>query len=101
MTLQSDISIYRYLSTPDLESDALDSLFYSFPVYFLPLVLPTWPRGSVVRLRHYATCRNVAGSISDQVIEFVFSLPNTSSCTMALEFIYPLTKMNIRNLSGG
>jgi hypothetical protein len=35
---------------------------------------------SVARwLRRYATSRNVASSISDEVIEFFFNLPNPSS----------------------
>jgi hypothetical protein len=50
-------------------------------------------------LRHYATSRKVAGSITD-VTEF-FSWPNPSSRTMALRSTQPLTEMSTRNLPGG
>jgi hypothetical protein len=51
-------------------------------------------------LRHYATSRQVADSIRDEVIGF-FNLPNPSSRTMALESNQPLTEMSTRNLPGG
>jgi hypothetical protein len=51
-------------------------------------------------LRHYATSRNVAGSISDEVIGF-FNRPNPSSRTMALGSTQPLTEMSTGNLLGG
>jgi hypothetical protein len=51
-------------------------------------------------LRHYATSRNVAGSIRDEVIRF-FNLPNPSSRTMALESTQFLTEMSTRNLPRG
>jgi hypothetical protein len=51
-------------------------------------------------MRHYATSRKVAGSISDQVIGF-FNLPNPSSRTMALGSTQPLTETSTWNLSGG
>jgi hypothetical protein len=44
--------------------------------------------------------RKVEGSNPDEVIRF-FNLPDPSSCNMSLGFTYPLTEMNIRNLSGG
>jgi hypothetical protein len=50
-------------------------------------------------LRHYATSREVAGSIP-VVIAFFNSL-NTSSRIMALGPTQPLTEMSTRNLSGG
>jgi hypothetical protein len=51
-------------------------------------------------LRHYATNRKVAGSISDDVIEF-FNRPNPSSRTMALGSTNRLTEMSSRNLPAG
>jgi hypothetical protein len=48
-------------------------------------------------LRHYATSRNVAGSIPDEVTEF-FNLPDPSSRTMSTQ---PLTEISTRNLPGG
>jgi hypothetical protein len=51
-------------------------------------------------MRHYATSRNVASSIPDEVIGF-FSRPNPSSRTMALGSTQPLTEMSTRNLTGG
>jgi hypothetical protein len=50
-------------------------------------------------IRHYATCRKVAGSIRD-VTRF-FNWPNSSSRTMALASTQPLTEMSTRNLPGG
>jgi hypothetical protein len=46
------------------------------------------------------TSRWVAGSISDEVIEF-FNLPYLSNSNMALGSIQPLTEMGTRNLPGG
>jgi hypothetical protein len=40
------------------------------------------------------------GSVPDEVIAF-FSLPNPSSCTMALGLTQPLTEMSTKNLPGG
>jgi hypothetical protein len=51
-------------------------------------------------LLHYATSRQVAGSIPDEVIGF-FNWPNPSSRTMALGLSQPLTEMSIRNLPDG
>jgi hypothetical protein len=51
-------------------------------------------------LRHYATSRNVAGSIPDEAIGF-FNWPNPSCRTMSLESSQPLREMSTRNLSGG
>jgi hypothetical protein len=48
---------------------------------------------------HYATSREVAGSIPDKVIDF-FSWPNPSSRTMALGSTQSLTEMSTRNLPG-
>jgi hypothetical protein len=50
-------------------------------------------------LRHYATSRKVAGSITDEIIGS-FSRPNISSHTMALESTQPLTEMSTRDLPG-
>jgi hypothetical protein len=50
-------------------------------------------------LRQYATCRKVAGSIPDEVIQF-FNSPNSSSRTMALGSTQHLAEMSIRNLPG-
>jgi hypothetical protein len=51
-------------------------------------------------LRHYATCRKVAGSSPDEIIGF-FNLSNPSSLTMTLGSTEPLTEMSTRNISGG
>jgi hypothetical protein len=48
---------------------------------------------------HCAIGRKVAGLSPDEM-DF-FSLPNPSSCTMALEFTQPLIEMSTRNLPGG
>jgi hypothetical protein len=50
--------------------------------------------------RHYATSREVAGSIPDEVTGF-FNWPNPSSRTMALGSTQPLTEMSTRNLPRG
>jgi hypothetical protein len=42
----------------------------------------------------------VAGSISDDIIQFL-NWPNPSSRTMTLGSTQPLTEMSTRNLSGG
>jgi hypothetical protein len=47
---------------------------------------------------HYATSRNVAGSISDEIR--IFNLPNPSSRAMALGLTQRLTEMKTRNLHG-
>jgi hypothetical protein len=46
---------------------------------------------------YYATSRNIACSIPDEVIR-VFNLPNSSSRTTALGSTQPLTEMSTRNL---
>jgi hypothetical protein len=51
-------------------------------------------------LRHYATSRKVAGSISDEAIGF-FNWTNPSSRTMAMGSTQALTEMSTRNLPGG
>jgi hypothetical protein len=51
-------------------------------------------------MRHYATSREIAGSIPDDVIEF-FNSPNPSSPTTALGSTKLLTEMSTRNLPGG
>jgi hypothetical protein len=48
-------------------------------------------------LTHYATNREVAGSIPNEVIGFFIS-SNPSSRTMALRSTQPLTEMSIMNL---
>jgi hypothetical protein len=55
-------------------------------------------RGSVVAWD--TTSRKVAGSIPDEVTEFL-NLPNPSSRTTALGSTQPLTEMSTRNLPGG
>jgi hypothetical protein len=50
-------------------------------------------------LRHYATSRNVAGSISDEVSGY-FNWPNPFSRTTALRSTQPVTEMSTRNLPG-
>jgi hypothetical protein len=50
------------------------------------------------QLSHYAKSRKVAVSIPE-VVGF-FSLPNSSSRTMAMESTQPLTEMSTRNLPG-
>jgi hypothetical protein len=56
--------------------------------------------GHVIVLRHYATSRKVVGSNPNKAVDF-FSLPNPSSCTIALGFIQPLTEMSIRKYFWG
>jgi hypothetical protein len=51
-------------------------------------------------LEHYATSRNVVGSIPDEVIGF-FSWPNHSSRTTALRSTLLQTEISISNLPGG
>jgi len=51
-------------------------------------------------LRHCATTRKFAGSISDGVVG-IFHWHNPSSRTMALGLTQPLTEMNTRNISWG
>jgi hypothetical protein len=55
---------------------------------------------TVAWLRHYATNREIAGSILMEVIGF-FNWPNPSSRTMALRSTQPLTEMSTWNLPGG
>jgi hypothetical protein len=50
-------------------------------------------------LRHCATSRKVAESISDEVIGF-FNLPNPSTRTTALGSTQPLTKIRTKNIHG-
>jgi hypothetical protein len=50
-------------------------------------------------LRHYATSRKVAGSISDEVIAF-FNWLYPCSRIMALGSTQPLTEMSTRNVPG-
>ena len=52
------------------------------------------------RLRHCATSRKVAGSISVGVIA-IFHWYNSSGRTMALRLTQPLTEMSTRNISWG
>jgi hypothetical protein len=49
---------------------------------------------------YYATIRNAADSIPDEVTGF-FNSPNPTSRTMALGSTQPLTEMSTRNLSEG
>jgi hypothetical protein len=58
---------------------------------FLPLLF--------IWLRHYATSRQVAGSITDEVIGF-FSWTNPSSRTLAPGSTQPLTEMSTTNILG-
>jgi hypothetical protein len=51
-------------------------------------------------LRHCATSRKVAGSISDSVIG-IFHWHNPSGHTMAVGSTQPLTEMSTRNISSG
>jgi hypothetical protein len=48
---------------------------------------------------HYATSRKVAGSSPDEAD--CYSLPNHSTCTVALGSIQPVTEMITKNLPGG
>jgi hypothetical protein len=50
-------------------------------------------------LRHCATSRKVAGSISDKDIGFL-NLSNPFSRTIALRYTQPVTEMRTRNLLG-
>jgi hypothetical protein len=51
-------------------------------------------------LWHYATSRNVAGSIPGEIIEF-FNWPNPSSRTANLGSTQPLAEMSTRKLPEG
>jgi hypothetical protein len=61
--------------------------------------LKTIRKGMRSWLRHYATSRNIAASIPEEVTGF-FNLHNPSSRTMTLRSTQPLTIMSIRNLPG-
>jgi hypothetical protein len=50
-------------------------------------------------MEHYATSREVASSITDEVVE-LFNIFNSSSHTMALGSTQPLTEMSTMNLPG-
>jgi hypothetical protein len=50
---------------------------------------------------YYVTSKKVAGSNPDEVIGFLFNLPNPSSRTMNLWSTQPVTEMSTRNISGG
>jgi hypothetical protein len=54
----------------------------------------------LIAFPHYATNRQVAGSISDGVID-IFHLHNPSNRTMALGSTQPLTEMSTRCISWG
>jgi hypothetical protein len=51
-------------------------------------------------LRHYATNRNVVGSIPGETIE-ILNWPKPSSRTIALGSTQPLTEISTKNLPGG
>jgi hypothetical protein len=70
----------------DIDADSLWSYIFHWP-------LCSW-------LSHYATIRKITGLSPDEV-DFFFSLPNPSSCSMALELSQPLTEMSTRNLARG
>jgi hypothetical protein len=72
---------------------------YFYPVFtsFTSRDKGTWYRSS---LRHYVACRQVAGSIPDEIIGF-FNLSNPSSLTMALGSTKPLTETSTRNFPVG
>ena len=79
---------------------------YQYSTYFLKLngiyiyiYIYMGARGGIV-LRHYATNRQVAGSIPDGVIG-IFQWHNPSSLTMALGSTQPLTEMSTRCISWG
>jgi hypothetical protein len=72
----------------------------SSDIEFENLPIRMWARGNVVGLKHYATNRKVAGSISDEVTGF-FDRPNPSGRTLALGSTPPLTEMSVSNLLGG
>ena len=66
---------------------------YTYMVLIRFLAVAQW-------LRHYATNRQVAGSIPDSVIG-IFQLYNLSGRTMALGSTQPLTEMSTRCIPGG
>jgi hypothetical protein len=71
----------------------------SFPINYSPIIFRryiVWATDSG-GMRYYATSREVAGAIPDEVIEF-FSWPNPSSRTMALWSAQPLSEMSTMNL---
>jgi hypothetical protein len=51
-------------------------------------------------LRHYVVSWKLADSIPGEVIDFLFNLPNPSSCTMALGLTQLLTEMSTNILLG-
>jgi hypothetical protein len=51
-------------------------------------------------MSHYATKREVAGSIPDEVIGF-FNWPKPSNRIMTLESTQPLTEMSTKTVPGG
>jgi hypothetical protein len=72
-------------------------MFYIYIyIWYCILYRGTWKHSF---LRHYATSEKVASSVADEVVE-VFSLPNPSICTVALELTQPITGMRTKILAG-
>jgi hypothetical protein len=67
--------------------------YYYYYHYYWGTRLRSW-------LRHCATSRKVAGSISDDLTG-IFHCHNPSGCTMALGSTHPLTEISTRNISWG
>jgi len=73
---------------------------YLRSLYFLLCTRYYWGTRWRGWLRHCATSRKVAGSISDG-IGGIFHWNNSSGRTMALGLTQPLTEMSTRNISWG
>jgi hypothetical protein len=73
-------------------------ILVSYFVLLVDVLLCKWGRGYL--LRHYATNRQVAGSIPDGVIG-IFQWHNPAGRTMVLGSTQPLTEMSTRCISWG
>ena len=98
-TLQSSYSpTSRYKTLYVTLGTSLSSRLTTEVSYLYPAV-SFW--GARIRLRHCATSRKVAGSITDGVIGIFFHWYNPSDRTMVLGSTQPLTEMSTRNISLG
>jgi hypothetical protein len=95
-----DMYVYPFLPNDSKIYTAMDEAsIYSNLNFIIPTQTPRGARWHSW-LRHYATNRNVAGSIPDGVIG-IFHWHNRFGRTMALGSTQPLTEMNTRNISWG
>jgi hypothetical protein len=82
-----------WFSRMDLRKNHLSYIIF---LSYLPIGVTRWRNW----LRLYATSREVAGSIPDEVIGF-FNRPNPSSCTMALGSTQPRKRNEYQESSWG